>query len=400
MKRAHGQNGGLESDGSNPPGQRLAVASNAAPRYSETFIRMQMERLPCKLRIHGQAPAWEETIPGGALQPLRSLPGLLKAVYCYGIKKTGTAGMLAWEVQRRLKAQRVGVVLANYGSTASALLPVCQSLRIPLVAHFHGVDAHAEKEVQKHRLGYAALGQHAAAVVAVSRRMVSALIALGIPESRLHLIRYGVDPDRFREKTDFPAAPLFFGAGRFVDKKAPYLTLLAFSEVRRQHPEARLVLGGEGALVETTRNLCGALGLNDAVEFPGILKPEEVGEWMQRATAFVQHSLCPAYGPFKGDCEGTPVTILEALVSGLPVISTRHAGIEEVVSDGTTGFLVQERDVAGMASAMNTLAASPELARRLGAAGRRDALAKYTATHYLDSLEAILRSVSQPGPRQ
>jgi glycosyltransferase involved in cell wall biosynthesis len=223
--------------------------------------------------------------------------------------------------------------------------------------------------------------------------MVSALKEIGIPGNRIHLTRYGVDANRFREKVHFPSDPIFFGVGRFVDKKAPYLTLLAFNEVRRQHPQARLVLGGDGALMETTRNLCAALGLTDAVEFPGVLKPDEVAAWMQRATAYVQHSISPVHGPAKGDCEGTPVAILEALVSGLPVVSTRHAGIEEVVEDGVTGFLVRERDVAGMARAMCALAVSPELARRLGAAGRLRAVEQYTAARYVDSLRRILESV-------
>jgi colanic acid/amylovoran biosynthesis glycosyltransferase len=72
-----------------------------------------------------------------------------------------------------------------------------------------------------------------------------------------------------------------------------------------------------------------------------------------------------------GDSEGMPVSILEASAAGLPVVSTRHAGIPEIVVDGETGFLVEERDVPGMAKAMERLLADPSLATMLGENARR-----------------------------
>lgn len=129
------------------------------------------------------------------------------------------------------------------------------------------------------------------------------------------------------------------------------------------------------------------------VAFPGALPHEAVVSYMREATAYVQHSLEPLVGPAAGDREGTPVAVLEAMMSGLPVISTRHAGIGEVIEHGRTGLLVDERDVDGMAEAMVKVGASREYAASLGEAARAEALAKYTADHYINSLKHVLASV-------
>lgn len=368
---------------------RLAIAAQDPTTVTETFIRMQYERLPCELRIHG-APVASETHPGGPIAPLRSLRGLLEAAYDVGVRRTRWDGPQSRELTRRLRASRIDTVLANFGTYAVVLMPICAALGIRLVAHFHGTDAHTEAIVVPFRDRYRSLGRQAHRVVVVSEYMERALVELGIPPDKIRVVRYGVDTGRFRPKATWPESPVFLGVGRFVDKKAPYLTLLAFSQVHAAIPGARLVLVGDGPLLETTRNLCRALGLDQAVDFPGALAHDAVAVRMAGATAFVQHSLRPEFGPARGDCEGTPVAILEAMASGLPVIATRHAGIGEVIEDGVTGLLVAERDVGGMAAAMVALCHDPDRARRLGQAARDAAMSRYRAEDYIDGLRAAL----------
>ncbi len=370
----------------------LAIASPSASVYSETFIHMQMERLPCRLRIHGE-PVASETVPGGPITPLGSLRGIVDVVLEVGIRGTRWEGPQRRELKRRLKRASIEVVLANYGPTGVALLPVCLDLRIPLVVHFHGYDAHAARVVAQYQDSYRRLGALASAIIAVSHVMAETLESYGIPKAKIHLVRCGCDPTGFREKAFFPDNPVFFGVGRFVDKKAPYLTILAFKRVYDRLPNARLILAGDGALMEAAQNIASSLGLNSAVEFAGILTPNQVAKHMEAATAFVQHSIVPKSGPFKGDSEGTPVGVLEAMVSGLPVIATRHAGIGEVIEHERTGLLVEERDVERMAEAMLRLATEPGLASTLGRAARQEALSKYTGDHYIKALEQILASL-------
>ena len=373
---------------------RLAIASPRASAYSETFIAMQFNRLRWAMRIHG-SPVAQETFPGGPIAPLRSLRGMWDIFLEVAVKGTkGWAGPQRRELKRRLKRQRINVVLANYGPPGVALLPVTRALDIPLLVHFHGFDAHRTQILSEHADAYRELGRDAAAIIVVSTKMAAALTELGLPPSKIHLIRYGVDPDQCQPRTSLPEVPVFFGVGRFVDKKAPYLTLLAFKYLHERYPQARLILAGDGPLLETTKNLAGALGLGHAVDFPGVLAHEKVMALMQGATAFVQHSLVPTSGPSQGDSEGTPVAVLEAMMSGLPVVATRHAGIGEVIEQGRTGLLVEERDVEGMARAMMQLLEQPDWNWELGQAARREALEKYTAAQYVAALLRLIQSVS------
>lgn len=321
---------------------------------------------------------------------LRAAWGLTRDVPLKAKAKALLSAAQGQELRRRLLHNGIEVVLANFGPCGVGLMPVCVSLGIPLVVHFHGYDAHATGVIDAFRSQYKVLGQQAAALVVVSEAMALSLKELGMPASKIRLARCGVDPDQFRLKQEFPVDPLFFAVGRFTEKKAPYLTVLAFREVVNEFPNARLVLAGEGEYMEVTRNVVEGLNLRAHVEFPGRVTHEMVADYMRRATAFVQHSITPRFGLSAGDKEGTPVGVMEAMMSGLPVIATRHAGIGEVVQDGLSGFLCEERDVASMAASMMRLASAPALAREMGLAGRQKAGQEFSAAAYIQTLEGIL----------
>src|SRR3546814_21143924 len=102
-------------------------------------------------------------------------------------------------------------------------------------------------------------------------------------------------------------------------------------------------MAGIGPLWQQTKELAARLNLEKAIDFAGVLTHEQVYERMKHTRAFVQHSVTAA----AGDSEGTPNSILEASAAGLPVVSTRHAGIKEAVRHEETGFLVEEHDVDG-----------------------------------------------------
>jgi glycosyltransferase involved in cell wall biosynthesis len=107
---------------------------------------------------------------------------------------------------------------------------------------------------------------------------------------------------------------------------------------------------------------------------------------MRRARCFVQHSKRAE----DGDSEGTPVAVLEASSCGLPVVSTKHAGIVDAVVNGVGGFLVEEGDVDKMADHLLRLVRDSELAARMGSAGRRHIEANYSLTKSLDCLRQVV----------
>ena len=93
-----------------------------------------------------------------------------------------------------------------------------------------------------------------------------------------------------------------------------------------------------------------------------------------------------------GDSEGTPVAIMEASAASLPVVSTFHAGIPDVILDGITGILVPETDIDKMADAMLTLLNDKELARKMGRAGRERIKSEYSMERYINVLKTLLYS--------
>lgn len=107
---------------------------------------------------------------------------------------------------------------------------------------------------------------------------------------------------------------------------------------------------------------------------------------MRGARAFVQHSIQTSYG----DAEGTPVSVLEAGATGLPVIATRHMRIHDVAVHEETGLVVDEGDVLGMAQAMVRLGRDPALAVALGRAGQGRVRARYTREGAIRALWALI----------
>ena len=132
-----------------------------------------------------------------------------------------------------------------------------------------------------------------------------------------------------------------------------------------------------------------------AIEFLGAQNHSVVEREMQNARCFVQHSVVAP----SGDCEGTPVSILEAGATGLPVVSTRHAGIPDVVIEGQTGFLVDEGDQSGMSHWMSQFAEQPELARTMGSAARDHITRNFSKQHRISSLWKIIESCIAERPR-
>lgn len=286
--------------------------------------------------------------------------------------------------------RQADVVLAEYGQMGVRVLPACRKTKTPLVVHFHGHDASQHDVLDLHRDDYLRMFDFASAVVAVSRRMRCDLLALGCPEEKLVLNPYGIDTETFRATTPADNPPTLLAVGRLVEKKAPHLLLLAFERVLRQAPDARLRVIGDGPLRGVCDDILEATGIGSVVELLGPQPHQQVAAEMAAARAFVQHSVTAP----NGDAEGTPVAVLEASASGLPVVATRHAGIADAVVDSETGYLIDEYDVDGMADRMLRVIAEPEKAQRLGQSGRERMIACYERRSRLTRLRTVLEAAA------
>ncbi len=186
------------------------------------------------------------------------------------------------------------------------------------------------------------------------------------------------------------------GVGRFVEMKAPDLTVEAFARIADRFPQARLDLVGDGELMPRVAALVAEKRLGDRVTLHGYQSLAACAALMARAAVFVQHSRTNS----RGRVEGFPVAIAEAMASALPVVSTRHSGIPEHVEHGVSGLLVAEGDVAGMAEALARLVADPDEARAMGRAGRAYALAHLDRAEAHRRLRALMGLPEpEPGPK-
>jgi glycosyltransferase involved in cell wall biosynthesis len=277
-------------------------------------------------------------------------------------------------------------------------MDACARADVPLVAHFHGWDAYVLPQRPDMMNSYRRLFAQAVGFVAVSRHMVEQLVSLGAPAERVHWNPCGARvPATEARPADAP--PAFVAVGRFTGKKAPFLTLAAFARVRERHPDARLDMIGDGPLLPASQQLARGLGIDDAVTFHGATEHDRVYELLASGRCFVQHSVTAP----DGDREGTPVSVLEAMALGVPVVSTRHTGIQDVVAEGTCGTLVDEYDVEGMAEAMSAYAADPEHARRVGAAAREAVVSTWSMDRSIARLWSIVRHAAGfelPAPDQ
>lgn len=406
-------------------------------KYSATFIRLRdfcLENKIIKTKIHKQATlslislflvpiilmilailspnenAYSETF----IQAHRSLP-FENFFYCNGRVPNRLAGtkrivIIIYKIYFKLKSyvnndftpseyslkyllkkKKIDCVLAEYGTTAAESLRVIQSLQLPLVVHFHGYDASDRDFLLKYKEKYIKVFTYAKSIISVSKKMTSDLIALGCPENKIILNTYGPSIDFYNIKPSFNTKQ-FIAIGRLVNKKAPHLTIVAFSKVAKKYPDARLLFGGEGHLLDDCKNLVKTLGLQEQVSFLGKQTKSQVMQHFSASLAFVQHSVTAE----NGDTEGTPVAVLEANAAGLPVIATRHAGIPDVIEHGKTGFLVEESDIEAMASYMIQLCENPEKAKQMGRQGSQNVLLNFSIEKHLQSLTDTINKAVEP----
>jgi glycosyltransferase involved in cell wall biosynthesis len=201
-----------------------------------------------------------------------------------------------------------------------------------------------------------------------SGELVARVEALGFPAERSRVIPYGVDTVRFspdtpgarrrglwRQRLGVPeAAPLLLSVGRMVAKKGFDVLAGELPALLGAHPDLHVVLAGDGDLLPGLRRTTAAW--KERVHLPGAVLRDTLPDLYRAADVFV----LPAVHDRRGNVDGLPNVILEAMASGLPVVASGISGIPLAVEHEVTGLLVPERDGAALGAA---------LARLLGGAG-------------------------------
>jgi glycosyltransferase involved in cell wall biosynthesis len=232
------------------------------------------------------------------------------------------------------------------------------------------------------------------ALVAVSPEVRDELVAFGVaPASKFRVIRLGIELDERLDRDGAARAEtrrvMGIGDERFVvgwigrmtAVKRTDIVLRSFSRLKDEGVDAVLCMVGDGPDRRSVEDLAGELGVMRDSLFPGY--QEDVGPFFAAFDVFVLPS---------GN-EGTPVTAIEALASGCPVVATRVGGVPDVVTDGEDGFLVEPGDVEELAARLAQLANDPDLRGRMGAAGRERMRSRYAVDRLIDDIDRLYRDL-------
>jgi sugar transferase (PEP-CTERM/EpsH1 system associated) len=291
---------------------------------------------------------------------------------------------ILWKLLRRIRP----TILHTYNLPAVEYAPAAALAGVPIRIHAeHGRDASDPNgENRKHNLLRRLLIPFIDCYVPVSGDLQQWLrTVIGVPDAKNRLIKNGVDTENFQpaRKALFPPEASHLATdfivigtvGRVQDVKNHHGLVDAFIHLQELVPsmraQLRLVIVGDGPLLHNLKKQISAAGLDDAVWLPG--SRTDIAEIMQEFSIFALSSIA----------EGTPVVLLEAMSTGLPVVSTRVGGVPEVVIDNVTGALVSPSDPKAFAAAMAAYLRQPELAVRHGIAGRQRVMHHY-------SMEAML----------
>jgi glycosyltransferase involved in cell wall biosynthesis len=303
---------------------------------------------------------------------------------------------------RRVRPHILHTHTAKAGAVGRLAALLAGGARPPIVVHtFHGHVLRGYFDPLRtagFRLLERWLATKTTALVAVSPQVRDDLVSLGIaPRERFVVVRLGIELEqrvaaerdgRGESRRVLGIGPDRFAVGwigRMTGVKRTDDVLRAFRRLRDRGVDACLCMIGDGP------------------DRPGIeRRAHELG--VMRDTLFLgyQEEVAPFYAAFDAMIlpsinEGTPVSAIEALAAGRPVVATRVGGVPDVVREGEDGFLVEAGDVDALAERLAQLAADPELRERLGAAGRARVIPRYSVERLVDDIDLLYRSLLAAG---
>jgi glycosyltransferase involved in cell wall biosynthesis len=281
-----------------------------------------------------------------------------------------------YTIKKILQQTKYDLVHVHFGFNALLIYPLLKRLRIPLVVTFHGVDASPEMLREKeYKRRIKKMLEYASSIIIVSPHMKETLELAGHNE-KINVIPCGVDPEEFNvsRRSQSPEFITILHSGRLVSKKGVSDLIRVFSLLSHRHRNIRLYIIGDGPELERCKQLADDARA-DSIQFFGAKPHEEVKRFMEEADVFVLNSRVGD----KGDMEGLPVSLLEAMSMQLAIITSRHAGIPEAIIDNVNGLLVDEKDNIGLTTAIEQLISDKDLRKRLGEAARQTVMNKFTS---------------------
>lgn len=300
---------------------------------------------------------------------------------------------LLHQITPHLNKQAYDIVQCHFGYSGlkSLMLRQFGLLQGKLVTTFHGVDISSDIQ-RKGKHIYNQLFDQGDLFLPISEHWKNKLIQLGCNENKIFVHRMGIDCSNFsfvsRQSSENESVKLLT-VSRLIEKKGVEFGIRAVAELARANYKIQYNIVGDGPLREQLRQLVQELNVSHIVTLLGWRQKSDVVKMLKDSDIF----LAPSVTSYDGDQEGIPVALIEAMATGLPVVSTFHSGIPELVENEISGYLVPERDVDSLAERIGQLVQNPKMRIGMGRSGHLHVLDHYDIEKLNDRLVQIYREL-------
>ena len=215
---------------------------------------------------------------------------------------------------------------------------------------FHGADISRRHILEEHKLDYVNLFRQSELMLPISHLWQDKLIEMGCPPEKIHVTRMGIEPEKFnfQPRQAFQTPLRIVSVARLTEKKGLDVAVKASAILKQRGGQFQYTIIGNGDQDEMMRDFIAREGMEDCVSMPGFKPQEEIRRALSEADIF----LLPSKTAADGDMEGIPVALMEAMAVGLPVVSTFHSGIPELIENNVSGWLVEEDDPEALAETL------------------------------------------------
>lgn len=215
---------------------------------------------------------------------------------------------------------------------------------------FHGADISRRHILEEHKFDYVNLFRQSELMLPISNLWKNKLIEMGCPPEKIHVTRMGIEPEKFnfQPRQAFQTPLRIVSVARLTEKKGLDVAVKASAILKQRGGQFQYTIIGNGDQDEMMRDFIAREGMEDCVSMPGFKPQEEIRRALSEADIF----LLPSKTAADGDMEGIPVALMEAMAVGLPVVSTFHSGIPELIENNVSGWLVEEDDPEALAETL------------------------------------------------
>lgn len=296
-------------------------------------------------------------------------------------------------LQNFIKVNNIDIIYIHYGTTATAYQNTINKIAIPVICAFHGFDASRKLNDPIYRDAIHTLEKSIFHFTAPSDYLVDKLNKAGVPANKITKIQYGTDIEKIDqvlpENDNLNRKITIIHAGRIVAKKGVPDLVKVFLKLAKNHADLHLKIVGGGEEETVVRQIINSSILGQKVEMTGPLNHLELIKAVKSADIFVLNSRETE----SGETEGLPNSIMEAMTCNTCIVSTKHSGIPELLTNNVNGILIDPKNNDQLEEALNTLIQDKDLRLRLQTEARKTVENYFSLNHMNKLINELVTSV-------